>query len=348
MAAALKKVVFALLKSKKGRKVLGGIVLGIIIVIFLPLAALLSIFNGEITFDAQRLEEVVIANLSAEDIATLQNVEDTMYAIEEAMTAAGFPKRATEAQVLFVFALSDFAENPNFATILASCFTQEQTDPELISAVNSNFGTELVAEEFSQIMEPIRNVYISTSGYTDPSTKNNLDLVQWAKEAKRSGWGYVWGTYGRVLTDSLLDSKLKQYPDELSDYEDFIRENWLGGRTADCVGLIKGYSWFNPETGAINYATNGMPDIGSDTMYQNAVEKGTIDAIPEVPGLAVWRKGHIGIYIGGGEVIHASGTKAGVIQTSLQGGSWTHWLKIPYITYVDEKEVPQEGDGDDR
>jgi len=46
-----------------------------------------------------------------------------------------------------------------------------------------------------------------------PETKNNLDLVIYAKNAYDSGWGYVWGTYGDVLTDSLFASKLKQYPD---------------------------------------------------------------------------------------------------------------------------------------
>ena len=50
-----------------------------------------------------------------------------------------------------------------------------------------------------------------------------------------------------------------------------------------------------------------MPDIGADTMYANATEKGTIDTIPEIPGLAVWHEGHIGIYIGGGKVIEAMG-----------------------------------------
>lgn len=49
----------------------------------------------------------------------------------------------------------------------------------------------------------------------------------------KNNWGYVWGTYGNVLTQSLFDYKLKQYPEGVGDYEDFIRENWLGRRTAD-------------------------------------------------------------------------------------------------------------------
>lgn len=178
-----------------------------------------------------------------------------------------------------------------------------------------------------------KNVRIDISDYHDPTTKNNLDLVVWAIEAEKNRWGYVWGTFGDVLDSNLYSYKLKQYPEEVGRYSTFITSNWLGGRTADCVGLIKGYSWLDIDTLEVGYKTNGMPDIGADTMYYNATEKGAISTIPEIPGLAVWHTGHIGIYIGNGEVIEAMGTKYGVVRTKLAGSRWTHWLKIPYITY---------------
>ena len=166
-----------------------------------------------------------------------------------------------------------------------------------------------------------------------PETKNNLDLVTYAENAFNSGWGYVWGTYGDVLTDSLFEYKLKQYPDGVGDYEDFIRENWLGGRTTDCVGLIKGYGWYNPDTKTIEYGTNGMPDVGADGMYNAATVKGSMDTMPDTPGLAVWKSGHIGVYIGNGDVIEAMGTKYGVVKTKLEGRGWKAWLEVPYISY---------------
>ena len=141
-----------------------------------------------------------------------------------------------------------------------------------------------------------------------------------------------------MLDEALLTSKIAQYPDEVGGKEDFIRQNWIGGRTADCVGLIKGYGWYNTQTAQIEIGANGMPDIGADTMYENASEKGTIDTIPEIPGLAVWHEGHIGIYIGNGEVIQAANTNAGVIRTPIGQTGWTHWLKIPYINYIEESE----------
>ena len=177
------------------------------------------------------------------------------------------------------------------------------------------------------------SIELDISTYTDPTTKNAADLVTYAIHAWESGWGYVWGTYGCVLTDSLFAYKLEQYPDGVGNYEDFIRANWLGGRTTDCVGLIKGYGWLNPETLSIDYAANGMPDIGANQMYYSASVSGTIDTMPDTPGLAVWHDGHIGVYIGDGYVIEAMGTKYGVVKTELAGRGWTHWLEIEYINY---------------
>ena len=194
------------------------------------------------------------------------------------------------------------------------------------AAGGGNYNGEFLRGEGSSMK-------LDISAFTDPTTKNAADLVTYAIHAWESGWGYVWGTYGCVLTDSLFAYKLEQYPDGVGNYEDFIRENWLGGRTTDCVGLIKGYGWLNPDTMTIDYGTNGMPDLGANQMYYSASVSGTIDTMPDIPGLAVWHDGHIGVYIGNGEVIEAMGTKYGVVKTELAGRGWTHWLQIEYINY---------------
>ena len=177
------------------------------------------------------------------------------------------------------------------------------------------------------------SIGLDASVLTDPATKNAADLVAYAEYAWRSGWGYVWGSYGNLLNEATLQSLMRQYPEMVGGYESIIRAKWLGGRTTDCVGLIKSYSWFDPDTQTIRYGTNGMPDVGANAMYHAATESGTIDTIPEVPGLAVWREGHIGVYVGGGYVIEARGTSSGVVKTKLAGRGFTHWLKIPYIRY---------------
>ena len=174
---------------------------------------------------------------------------------------------------------------------------------------------------------------IDISHFTDPTTKNAHDLAAYAVQAWENGWGYVWGTYGKVMTESLLQSKLAQYPDNVGAYEEFIRANWLGRRTTDCCGLIKSYGWLNTETMTFSYQSNGVVDTGANGMYRSAAVSGTIDTIPEIPGLAVWCDGHIGVYIGGGEVIEAMGTRYGVVRTKLAERYFTHWLQVPGISY---------------
>lgn len=176
-------------------------------------------------------------------------------------------------------------------------------------------------------------IELDVSMLTDPTTKNAADLVAYVTNAWNSGWGYVWGTYGQVLTPELLQYKLTQYPDGVGKYAAFIRANWLGRHTADCVGLIKGYGWLSTGTMTIDYGTHGMPDVGANEMYYSATRKGEIATMPDTPGLAVWKPGHIGVYIGNGEVIEAMGTKCGVVKTQLEGRGWTHWLEVPYINY---------------
>ena len=177
------------------------------------------------------------------------------------------------------------------------------------------------------------SIELDISSFKDPGTKNSADLAAYAINAWQSGWGYVWGTYGNVLTGSLLNYKVSQYPDGVGKYEGFIRSHWLGRRTTDCVGLIKGYGWLDPESGEIKYGSHGMPDLGANGMCRAAKVKGPMNTMPDIPGIAVWMPGHIGVYIGNGEVIEAASTKKGVIKTKLAGRGWQKWLEVPGIQY---------------
>ena len=337
VAVIVKKAVVVVATDKKLRKIVLGIILGALIIIMLPIAVVMGLANQEIEIDVDRAQELIVENMSYEDREMLLSIENTMNAIDDAMTDAGHsPSRVTEAQVLYILALSEQSTTDNFVERLVNCFSLDQSDENLISRVNSTFGTNIVAQDFSNVMLGIRGTYIDTTDYVDPSRKNNIDLAKWAENAADKQWGYVFGTYGTVLSEEMLRTKMSQYPGDVAVYEEFIRENWLGRRTADCVGLIKGYGWFNTASQEIEIGANGMPDIGSDGMYANATEKGPINTIPEIPGLAVWHAGHIGIYIGDGKVVEAMTTTVGVVVTDVFSRSWTHWLKIPYIDYIED------------
>lgn len=178
---------------------------------------------------------------------------------------------------------------------------------------------------------------VDSSGFSNPGTKNAYDLAVYALQAYENNWGYVWGTYGTVLSESMLDYKLEQYPDGVGNFEDFIRESWLGRRTTDCVGLIKGYGWLDPATQEIEYGTNGMPDYSANDMYRistaNGAETGSMDTLPDIPGIVLWKEGHTGVYVGNGYAVEAMGTQYGVVRTAVDGRGWQAWYKLPYITY---------------
>ena len=178
---------------------------------------------------------------------------------------------------------------------------------------------------------------IDTTEFIDPSTKNAHDLAAYAVQAWENNWGYVWGTFGNILTPSLLEYKASQYPDGVGKYRAFIEGNYLNRRTTDCIGLVKSYGWFNAETGGIDYGSNGVPDYSANEMYRNAVSKGSahgeIADMPEIPGLVLWKEGHTGVYIGGGYAIEAMSTSKGVCKTEVAGRSWQAWYELPYIDY---------------
>ena len=51
IGAALKKIAVALLTDKKVIKTIGGIIIGIIIIVVMPIVAVVSVFNGSMDID---------------------------------------------------------------------------------------------------------------------------------------------------------------------------------------------------------------------------------------------------------------------------------------------------------
>ena len=156
VAAALKKLSAVVLSDKNNLKTVVGIVIGIIVIIVMPIAAVLSIFSGDMNIDTDRLQQMITESLTSEEEDNLKFIEDTMLTLDKKMTAAGFPDRVKEAQVLYVLALSDYSREDGFTDKLVGCFAADQTDEQLISAVNEAFGTDIKSEDFTKIMNDIR------------------------------------------------------------------------------------------------------------------------------------------------------------------------------------------------
>ena len=151
IGAALKKIAVALLTDKKVLKAIGMTVLVLIVALLLPLMAMMAILSGDIELDTDELMDRIEENLSANELAMLTTIEDTMEAIDTALTDAEMPSRVGEAQALYIMALYNHSGSSNFVSRLVSCFWENQTDTQLINAVNSEFGTSIAVEEFSRI-----------------------------------------------------------------------------------------------------------------------------------------------------------------------------------------------------
>lgn len=156
VAAALKKLSAVVLSDKNNLKTVVGIIIGIIVIIVMPIAAVFSIFSGDMNIDTDRLQQMITESLTSEEEDNLKFIEDTMLSLDEKMTAAGFPNRVKEAQVLYVLALSGYSREDGFTDKLVGCFAADQTDEQLISAVNETFGTDIKSEDFTKIMNDIR------------------------------------------------------------------------------------------------------------------------------------------------------------------------------------------------
>ena len=82
IGAALKKIAVSLLTDKKVIKTIGGIVIGIIIIVVMPIVAVVSVFNGSMDIDTDKLNQSIQENISAEQMENLQLINDTMTEIE--------------------------------------------------------------------------------------------------------------------------------------------------------------------------------------------------------------------------------------------------------------------------
>lgn len=151
------------------------------------------------------------------------------------------------------------------------------------------------------------------------------DLVKWAEEQYKKKNRYKVGGIGRYDAD--------------------------GTRQFDCCGLFKCFMWHDYSTNNSRYYGKTQKDLSCEGLLAEAKEKGDISTIPEIPGVLVYMKGHMGIYAGNGKVIESTaakfdGKKGRIYKTYFKGdgkgcdgkrATWTKWFKSPYLTYVNVK-----------
>ena len=171
-------------------------------------------------------------------------------------------------------------------------------------------------------------------------------LAAYCEKVYSHKWVYWYGTCGYRCTQSLYNSKKKQYPSHYTSsrtagYMKDIRE---GKWCADCVGMIKSFFWSNGVfEGPSKYASNHCPDTSANGMIALCAQTGPISTIPDIPGLVVWKSGHIGVYVGNGYTIEMKGIDYDCRRNRVKDGPWVKWGRLPasMISYTDEPVTPE-------
>ena len=161
---------------------------------------------------------------------------------------------------------------------------------------------------------------------------------------------YVWGGFGAPLN---AQNKARYTGPNAAEY------NRRPERTAkiqaadpdcyavDCVGLLKMLLWgWNGDLsrvyGGAVYQANGVPDINANQMIERCSGvKTSFDLSTMLPGEAVWKQGHIGIYIGDGLAVECTPVWADGVQITacncdkagFNRRNWTKHGKLPWLDY---------------
>lgn len=159
-------------------------------------------------------------------------------------------------------------------------------------------------------------------------SKTGKGLAEYA--IAQLGKPYWYGTFGQAANAGLLAEKRQQYPGYYTA-GDFPAQ--FGQKVHDCVGLIKGYLWCDtPDSEPIYKAAQ---DVAVSGLYMVCPESGSIDTMPDIPGVCVFMRdmSHVGVYVGDGYVVEATGHARGVVKTKLAGRGWGLWGKPRWISY---------------
>ena len=188
-----------------------------------------------------------------------------------------------------------------------------------------------------------------------------VDIVEKFRYALDNHWGYIWGSAGILWTKAKQQQKIDymvgKYGTSWQKNSEAKQDNyysaavygdkWIGHYVADCSGM---FVWAFKQLNGVAIAH------GSNSIYDRyCTSKGKItDEIRKTmkPGTAVFtgdaeKHGHIGLYVGDGKCIEASGTIAGVCVSNLSAGKWTYWGELKNVSYEPQNAQEPASDASD-
>ncbi|MBQ9695668.1 MAG: hypothetical protein IJV58_04485, partial [Oscillospiraceae bacterium] len=200
------------------------------------------------------------------DTAEVAALEYAGQSIETVMNYLGLRRQTLKAQWIYLNYLDGGVDD---YLQYGQCF-QVGDDAALIGRINAEFGTEIDYEDFRRGYQTVLNATIDPYLFSEPATKNAADLAAWGRNAYESQW-VCQGGNGEM-------------------------NHALRRRSVNNVGLFLGYFNYMPDSRTFGY--------GIDTLVYT--EQGSMETMPDVPGLAVYTGAEFGIYGGGGRVYMAA------------------------------------------
>ena len=165
-------------------------------------------------------------------------------------------------------------------------------------------------------------------------------FISWLLYCLENSWGYIWGKCGILWTQARQNALVAKYnsdPDKYSDYKmgALYGARWIGHYVADCANLLR---WCAKKSGDDGVHSGSNLIWQCDLSAKGALHNGQrTDGGELKPGTFVFtgesydKHGHVGCYIGNGEVVEDEGTKKGVIKskitdkTSTGADRWAWW-----------------------
>ncbi len=114
----------------------------------------------------------------------------------------------------------------------------------------------------------------------------------------------------------------------MTAYNEGWRYVWGGASygAVDCSGLIYSY-------------VGGGARVTEDMLYSSPESGYVANGVPDIPGIALWQPGHVGVYIGNGMAVDARDEISNVCYSAVSSKSWVMWFKVAGITYGDDTSV---------
>lgn len=156
--------------------------------------------------------------------------------------------------------------------------------------------------------------------------KTGTGLANWGMS--KVGTPYFYGSKMTVLTEQQMLWLHQHYPSIVTaSYMKKARtKGQVGKVNTDCSGLISSY------TGKT---------LGSSQLYSQAYARLPISRWESFAiGTVLWKKGHVGIYVGGGKVAEAKGINYGTIISSILSTKWEYGLTFSWLDYTYKEAIP--------